>query len=34
MGAKGRYHHGDGEYLEINSLKRVYDMLEKFLNDI
>jgi succinyl-diaminopimelate desuccinylase len=31
MGARGKHHHGDGEYLEISSLGRVYDILERFL---
>jgi len=31
MGARGRHHHGDDEYLEISSLGRVYDILERFL---
>jgi len=31
LGAKGRYHHGNGEYLEIPSLKKIYDVMETFL---
>jgi len=33
FGAKGKNHHGDGEYLETGSLKKVYDILEKFLTE-
>jgi|LSQX01.2.fsa_nt_gb succinyl-diaminopimelate desuccinylase len=32
FGAKGKHAHGENEYVEISSLKKVYDILEKFLN--
>ncbi|MCK9266741.1 M20/M25/M40 family metallo-hydrolase [bacterium] len=33
FGATGKYHHGDDEYVEIPSLKKVYDILEIFLTE-
>lgn len=31
FGPTGKYHHGNGEYVEVASMKKVYDILEKFL---